>query len=160
MDEIRLPYKPNKTIFVMVVLFFGLCAAVLANVALANDRGLVLARVIELSPQNATIFYWALTGAAVLFVLLGIITLVKSITSNREIVITENTITLPKHNFSKIDVSVKLSDITNLTMQNIQGTKILNIEYLGGKISVSNRMLPNKQAFEGLVSQLQARTNS
>ncbi len=36
----------------------------MGNVALTDDRGLILNRIIEFSPQGATIFYWVVAIAA------------------------------------------------------------------------------------------------
>jgi len=79
--------------------------------------------------------------------------------SKPEIVITNESITSPKSGFSKQNVTVNFSDITGINMQTIQKTKILNIQHLGGKLSIPNSMLPSKALFEELVSQLQTRAN-
>lgn len=157
MNEICIPYKPNKILFLFVVAFFGACAGIMGNVAVTNDRGLILNGIFEFSPNSATIFYWIITGIALAFVTVGILALAKSVTTKREIVISETSLTSPKSGLSKINVTVSFSDITNVTLQTIQKTRILNIEYPGGKLSIPNSMLPNKQAFEELVSLLQTR---
>lgn len=160
MNEVCIPYKPNKTIFLSAVVFFGVCAGVMGNVAITNEKGLILNRIFEFSPQGATLFYWVITGTALMFVLVGLLALAKSVATKRQIVISETSITSPKSGFSKIDVTVNFSDITSVTLQTIQKTEILNIEYLGGKLSIPNSMLPNKQAFEKLISLLQAKVNA
>ncbi len=159
MSEVRIPYKPNKIIFLLAIAFFGVCAGIMGNVAASNDRGLILNGIIEFSPQGATIFYWVISFLALAFVLVGIFALVKSMFSKREIVITNDSITSPKSGFSKQNITVNFSDITGISMQTIQKTKILNIEYPGGKLSIPNSMLPSKASFEELVSQLQKRAN-
>ncbi|HAS6997775.1 TPA: hypothetical protein I7280_23385 [Vibrio parahaemolyticus] len=159
MNEVRIPYKPNKIVFILAIAFFAACAGFMGNIALTNDRGLILNRIIEFSPLGATNLYWAVTIAALSFVLVGTLALIKSMFSNREIVITNESISSPKSGFSKQDVTVNFSDITGVNMQTIQKTKILNIEHLGGRLSIPNSMLPNKASFEELVSQLQSRVN-
>lgn len=131
----------------------------MGNVALNNDRGLILNRVIELSQQSATIFYWVITFAALVFVLAGLMILITSLTSNREIIITASSITAPKNGFSKLSITVNYVDITNINTQIVQKTKILNIVHRNGKLSIANSILPNKAAFEELVSQLQIKVN-
>ena len=159
MNEVRIPYKPNKTVFLFAVAFFGVCAGVMGNVAITNDKGLLLNRIFEFSPQGATIFYGVIAGASLVFVLVGLLALVKSVTTKREIVISDTSLTSPKSGFSKIDVTVDFSDVTNVALQTVQKTKILNIDHPGGRLSIPNSMLPNKQAFEELVSLLQTRIN-
>jgi len=159
MNEVRIPYKPNKIIFILTIVFFGVCSVVMVNAAATNNRGLILNRIIEFSPQGATMFYWVIAAAALAFVLFGLLALVKSMKSKREIVITNDSITSPKSGFSKRSITVRFSDIIGIHMQTIQKTKVLKIEYQGGKLSIPNSMLPNKASFEELVSELRARTN-
>ena len=45
MNEVHIPYKPNKTIFVLSVAFFAACAGIMGNVAFTNDKGLTLNRI-------------------------------------------------------------------------------------------------------------------
>ncbi len=159
MNEVRIPYKPNKILFILAIGFFGACAGFMGNIAITNDRGLVLNRIFEFSTQGASIFYWVITVIALAFVLVGIIALIKSFTSKREIIISDTSITSPKSGFSKLDITVNFSDVTDVTIQTVQKTKILNIDHLDGRLSIPNSMLPNKQAFEELVSHIQVKLN-
>ena len=160
MNEIRIPYKPNKILFVLVVAFFGFCAAYIGNIAATNDRGLILNRIIEFSSQGATIFYWVMSILTLALAVVGIFALAISVFSNREIVITNSLITCPKGAISKKQTTVNFSDITGIYIQTIQKTRILNIEHIGGKLSIPNSMLPNNACFEQLISTLNARANS
>lgn len=159
MNEVRIPYKPKKIGLILGIAFFSVCAAITGNEAASNDRGLVLNRIIEFSPQSVTVFYWVITIISLAFVVLNIFLLVKSGLSKREIVITDDSITSPKSGLSNQLITVDFSDITDINIQTIQKTKILNIEYLGGKLSIPKDMLPSKASFEELVSQLQNRAN-
>jgi hypothetical protein len=160
MNEIRIPYKPNKILFIFVIVFFGAITGLGWHEAINNDRGLIL-NGIQLSQQQANVLYWFIAGSSLLFVLAGLCILVNSFTSNKEIVISNNAITLPKHGFSNTNITVNFSDITNLTLQSIKRTKILNIEYSGGKpLAITDSMLPNKKTFEELIYQLQSRVNT
>ena len=159
MNEIRIPYKPNKIVFLLAIGFFGACAGVMGYAANTNSKGLVISRIIEFSTQGATVFYWVIAGLALIFVLLGIYALARSATTQREIVISENSLKSPKNGFSKIDVTVNLSDVSSINIQTIQKTRILNIEYPDGTLSIPDSMLPSKQAFEELVSHVQDRVN-
>ena len=159
MNEVRIPYKPNTILFIFVILFFGACAGIAGNEAISNDRGLIL-NGINLSPQQATLFYWFIAGSSLLFVLAAVVTLVKGIGSNREIVISDHSITSPKNGLSNTDITVYFCDITNMRIVTVQTTKILTIDYSGGKsLSIPNSVLPNKQAFEELILQVQTRVN-
>ena len=101
MNEVRYPYKPKITVILLSMLFFVGCTLVLANVARTNDRGLILDKVIEFSPEGATIFYWVLTVASALFVLIAIMVIYTGLTTDKEIILTENDITAPRSGLSK-----------------------------------------------------------
>jgi hypothetical protein len=60
--------RPKWPTIVLCAGFFGLSAAVLGAKAANNDRGLIINHVIELGPEGATTFYWALTALSVGFV--------------------------------------------------------------------------------------------
>lgn len=159
MNELRIPYKPNKMIFITGIAFSGIGAGLMGYVAATNDRGLILNGILEFSPQGATIFYLVMAAAATAFVLIAFLALAKFAVSEREIVISEFSITAPKSGLSKLDITVNFSDITDISIQTIQKTKILNIDHTGGKLSIPNSMLPSEQAFDGLVSELQSKLN-
>ncbi len=157
MKAIRIPYKPDKMIFLLIVIAFSVCAGILGRVALTNKRGLVINHFFELSPTSASWFYGVLFSLALAFVLVGLMALVKSFFSKKVIVITETKLSSPRSFFSNHIVSVNFSQITAMDLRTIQRNKILHIEYNGGKLSIPQNMLPNQQAFKQLVSLIEAR---
>jgi len=160
MNEVRFPYKPKIVVFLLSILFSCVCMLVLGNIALTNDRGLILNQIIEFSVEGATIFYWCLTVASGLFVIFGILGLMSGLTTKKEIIITENEISAPKSGISKKIVSVKYSEITEMNIQSIQKQRFLHIFYQGGRLTIPQSMLPSKQAFEELVNLVSTRANS
>jgi len=58
---------------------------------------------------------------------------------------------------SNQDVTVQYSDISNITVQSVPGSKFLQIVHPGGKLSIPNSMLPNKAAFEELISTVETK---
>lgn len=159
MNTVRYPYKPKVVIFLFATVFFAGCALVLGNVAINNERGLILNRIFEFSAGAATVFYWCLTAASGLFIILGLMGLIFGLTSRKEIIITENGITAPKSGLSKKNISISFSDITNINIQSVQKQELLNIFYKDGKLTIPQSMLPNKQSFDELVNLLSVRVN-
>ena len=144
---------------IFVIVFFGACTFFMGNEAATNEQGLILNGIIEFSTKGATIFYWAIAASSLAFVVLGFLLLIISISSKREIVITEDSITSPKSGLSKQNITVHFSDITGMYIQTVNKTKILNIEHHYGKLSIASSMLPSKTQFDELVSLIQARVN-
>lgn len=157
MSEVRFPYKPKFVVLLLSISFFVGCSLILGNVALTNDRGLILNRMVEFSVGGATILYWWLAAASGLFVVIGAIALCFGLATKREVVFTKNGITSPKGGVSTKIISVKFSEITDVNIQSVQKQQFLNILHRGGKLTIPQSMLPNKQAFEELVSLVAAR---
>lgn len=159
MSEVRFPYKPKVILFILVVLFFSACTAVLGNIATTNDRGLILNKILEFSTGGATIFYWILTACAAVFVVLAIVGLISGLITKKEIVLTESTISAPKSGISKKVVTLQYSEISEVSMQTVQNQKFLNILHQDGKLSIPQSMLPNKNDFEKLVNLVASKVN-
>ena len=165
MNEVRFPYKPSKVPYIIGILLYGACTSIAGNEAISNngfiiDRGFILES-LNLSSQEATLFYGVIAGGSLLLVLKVAFFLVKLTTiSNREIVISNDSITLPKSVDSDINITVYFCEITNITLEAIHGTIFITINYSGGKkLIIGEGLLPNKQSFEELYLQLLSRTN-
>ncbi len=159
MTEVRFTYKPRITVFLFSGLFFVGCALVLAHIARTNDRGLVLNRIIEFSEEGASIFYWSLAAASGVFVVLATMALYSSLTLKREVILTEDRITAPKSGMSKKLVAIRFAEITDVNIQSVQSQKFLNIVHEGGKLTIPQSMLPNKEVFEELTGLVTEKVN-
>lgn len=159
MREVRFDYKLRAKIFLMAVAFFGVGAGVMANVAATNKQGLIINRIIDFSPQSATMVYWLVAAVSLAFVILAVYLMANGMLTKRVIVITDDSITSPKSGLSNQYITIRFSDIIDINIQTIQKSKIIIIDHPGGRLSISNSMLPNNASFEKLVYQLQARMN-
>ncbi|MGK6353688.1 hypothetical protein ACMGDH_00510 [Sphingomonas sp. DT-207] len=138
-------------------LFFAGCAATLGNTASGNDRGLILNGVITLSPDNATTFYWVLTGISGLFVLAALIGLVRAFGAMQEVVLDAHAITAPKSAFGNALSIVPLSTITDLQIMQIKSQRLLIIRHNAGKLTINRSMLPSHDDFDTLVTAIDER---
>ncbi len=152
MDNVKFEYKPNVVVISLSTLFFVACASGLGKIALTNDRGLLLNRIIELSTEGATILYWCLAVVSGVFVIIGAFALLSNLTTKKEIVLTKSEILSPKSGISKKIVAIMYSQITDVNIQSVQKQRFLNIVYPKGKLSIPQSMLANEQAFEELTS--------
>jgi hypothetical protein len=123
MNEIRIPYKVNKIIFILAIVIFGVGAVYMGDIAITNSRGLIVNRILEFSTQGATIIYWVMAGVSSAIAIVGGFGLIKSFVSKREIVISSNSITSPKNGFSKIDVTVNFQILQRLLCKSFKRTK-------------------------------------
>ncbi|QMU61665.1 MAG: hypothetical protein GKR92_08135 [Gammaproteobacteria bacterium] len=160
MSKIKHPYKPNPLTFIFITLFFGGCAAILSKVASSNTQGLILNRFVEFSAINATIFYWCLTAAATIFVVIGLLGIYSALTSKNEIILMETGFSAPKSLIGNTIVAVHYSDITHLAPISVKGQRMLKIEHTNGNIAIQQSALPNKQAYDEVVNTITTKTQS
>ena len=148
--SLEYPYRPNLWKALAGIAFFGVCAASMGYAATTNDRGLILDGVFTFSPAGATVFYWCIAVAAVLFVLLAVYTLVASSANPGVVRLTATELSMPSRGFVGKPTSVALSDLLQISVQTVSKQRLLIVAHRAGKLSVAQSMLPSAEAFEKL----------
>lgn len=151
------PYKFKASVALMGLLFFGFCAFVFSYLALHNDRGLVINRIIQLETGGATIVYWLLFVLAMPFILLSFLILWKGLSNKREILLNDHGITAPKKGLSQKNLTIPYQEISELIIEECQAQYCLKIISNTQKLSIPAIMLPSKVEFEDLVAELNRR---
>lgn len=151
------PYKQKRWLGPLVIAFFGAAAYVLYQQAQSGRHGLVIQRFIELSPQEATYFHWALFGAAVLFVVLGVWVLLLSFARPRHVALAPEALVAPRSAASRKYVQIPYDCIETLHVQEVHGQRFLHVHHLGGRLSLVQSLLPSKDAFDELCRMLAVR---
>src|SRR5258708_29914814 len=103
--ERQFDYRPKWTVIILCALFFGACALVLGAKANANDRGLIINGIIELSAGGATVFYWVLAALSIGFVVIAGFFAIVLLTIHQRITLTNTSITIPRSRWSSEEVS-------------------------------------------------------
>jgi hypothetical protein len=148
MDTLEYRYKPKPWVMLATMLFFAAAGAFLAMEAFTNERGLVIQRIIHLSPQGATITYWCLAGICALFAIVGLAGFIAGLVSRQYLRLTMTEISAPKFAWSRTHTIVRLKEITDISVQSVQNQRFLNLRYPGGKLSITQSFLPTPAAFE------------
>jgi len=151
MEPLTYPYKPKVIKTIVISIFLGALAAFMGYTAITNDQGLILNGVIRMGPMGASIFFWVLTLIMVFGLAAATLGLIKGRNSEKQIVLTDTTISAPKSALNDQVVTVSYDDILNLTTQNVNGQHFVNIHHPGGKLVIPHAMLPNKATFDELV---------
>lgn len=157
MSNIRYPYKPKLFLVIGCMLFFGVGSYFFGQIAIENDRGLILYRIIELSSTGATIFLWVMTAILALLSVLGVVFLFKGIRSKNELILTDQYIQAPKSAISNKIVTVQFKNIKEITEQKVKKDLLLHIVHDGGKLTVVSCVLPKKEDFEHVKSHIVSR---
>lgn len=150
MNEVKFPYKPNLIVFILSSFVMSSIAVGVGYIAKTNEQGLILNRIIEFSRDGATIFYWGLSVACGVLAIFGVMAVVGSLTSKKEIIISNNIISAPKSGISKKIITINLGEVTDVNIQSVQKQKFLNIVHPNQKLTIPQSMLPSKKIFEEL----------
>jgi hypothetical protein len=159
-NVLEYPYKPKPWVMLAVALLFAVIGIFFAMEALTNERGLVLQRLIHLSPRGATVFYWCLTAACLVFTLAGLAGFASGVLSKRTLRLTGTDISAPRYGWSRAQTVVRLAEITAIGVESIHNQRFLNIDHRGGRLSVCASFLPSKAAFEELHHAIVARARA
>lgn len=148
-------YRPNLTVFVLSTLFFAGVAAILTRAALTNNQGALINGLIELSVDQATIFYWTLAACGFGFVLLGLVGIGVHFRSEKsQLVIHDDHLDIPPLLFHRRH-RVHFRDVRAIKWYDIAGTRIFEMHTSAGKVGVSNRLFRNRQEFEEACAHLE-----
>ena len=96
-------YKPKWTNIILVAVFFGLCAVALGAKAAGNDCGVVINRIIELGPDGATAFYWALCASSVAFVAVAAFLTYHRVAPRQRLTFGPTALTVPTSRWSALE---------------------------------------------------------
>lgn len=149
-DQLEYPYQPSIKMLALVVIGFAATGMFLANIANTNDQGLIIDRAIELSPHNATIFYWVLASLAGGFVAMGLLAMLELTFASEKPVLrlTRDEVIIPPYMFRRDPRNILYRDITGLSVRDVGRQQFLYIHYGDRKKAPINReWLPDKAAY-------------
>jgi hypothetical protein len=157
MNTLSYEYKTKWWVGPAVILFFGSAAFFFMEKATHSYRGLVISRIIELSPRSAGYFYWLLFAFSMGLVVLGFLALAMSFRSARHVRLDEGMMIAPRNGLSNAEIAVPYKDITGLKIQEIQRQRFLHIEHRAGKLTLVQSQLPSRADFDEICSVLASR---
>lgn len=153
-------YKPRWTLIVFCAVFFGLWAVILGAKAHGNDRGVIINRVLQLSPSGATTFYWVLCACSVGFVAIAAFLACHRLTFRQRIAFGPTALLVPASRWSSEEKQVGYRDIEALSIAQVSGQRFLYVTHSGGKYAITASMLPSKAAFEEVCELLAAKVRA
>jgi len=150
-------YKPRWTLIVFCAVFFGLVAVSLGAKAHGNDRGVIINRVIKLSPSGATTFYWVLCACSVGFVAIAAFLACHHLIFHQRIAFGATALLVPVSRWSSAEQQIGYWDIQALSKTQVSGQRFLSVTHSGGTYVLTASMLPSKAAFEEVCELLAAK---
>lgn len=148
MTTLSYDYKPKAWIMLLAVVFFGICTVVIGNMAINNDRGLILNRLFEFSQSGAAVFYWILTICCVGLTLAGIWGVLNSFGTPKQVVLSEASITAPKSAVSNVIIEIPYAEVFDIVDQKVQKQVFLVVHGQNTKITIAKSALADNEEFE------------
>jgi hypothetical protein len=131
------------------IFLFGGAAIVLRQTASTNDRGLILDG-LAFSVTEATYIYWLLCAASVCFVLAFIGLAIARRHGPQWIRLTDRSIILPPHNWSRTQTEIPYSAITALQIRTVRRLRFLTLVHQTGKSVILSSKLRSAGEFDRL----------
>ena len=150
-------YKPSWLIILLCGGMFGLAAGFFGVRANSNDRRLIINRVIELSENGATIFYWVFCFLSLCFVAITIALIVHRLKFRQRVAFTQTGIIVPVSRWSAGENLIEYKNISALSESRVSGQTFLYLFHSGGKYIINRSMLPSKQIYREIIELLEQR---
>lgn len=130
MNELKFNYIANIKSYILPILFsLGGCF-LFALKALNNVDKFTINKIVTLSKNNSTILLWILFRFSLIFFILFIYALFKTIKNKNDgtgIIITDSNISVPTNGFSKKNVLIQFDSITEIYTENFNNSPCLII---------------------------------
>lgn len=150
-------YRARVGLILAIVVFFGLCAVVIANSAM-NVNGPVRIRGLgTFSEASAPTVLWIMAALCVGFVAAGILAAVRSGDDCRLIQLDSNAIIAPRSAISRKVMHLAWADITGVEVKSMSGQTTMSLHTKDTKLVIAKNGLKNAAAFDDLVAEVQAR---
>ncbi len=156
-------YRPRIRTLLLAIVFFGLGALFLVHLGETNAQGLLIDGAIELSPENATRFYYVMAALAGVFVVLGSLGIAELVFSPEKPVLrlTPDEIIIPPFLFRREARIIRYRDITKLSWQRVGTQKIMTIRHGDRKrADLNSAWFANEASYQQVVLFICARTGT
>lgn len=139
----EIPYRPSLGKPLLAMVFFGVCAVIMAHEAQTNDRGVVLNGLVELSTSGATVFYWVICGLSLGLVATALFFGLPQLLIPRRIVLEPDAITIPGWGFSRKHYRIPREEVRGVHLSSYQKIRMLKIIHVGGSKTINSSMMPH-----------------
>ena len=160
MEPISFPYRARLGLILAVVVFFGLCAAVILSEALNPDGPVRLRGLGTFSEASAPTVLWILVALCLCFVAAGLLAALRSREDCRVIRVESDGIEAPRSLVSRKVVRLAWDDITAADITTVQRQTTMTLRAPDDKLVIAQNGMQNPAAFGTLVDIVRARMAS
>jgi hypothetical protein len=140
------PYRIRWRSLLPVFVFFGGGGVFMSYVASTNQKGLRLFRVIELDPEDASVFKWLIAAGCFAFVALGVVLALQRLFWPMRIVFTPEGIIVPRRQLSWSEILIPYSEIRRVGMYRAQSHDHVELFRSEGRYVINGMRLQSTAA--------------
>ncbi len=116
-------YKISKTQLIILVIIVSALPLLLAYIATDNQKGLRLFRIVTLSPNDATLFYWCIAILCALVALATFFLVFTSLRHPKQVELYATHANLPKASMFGGQLNIPYESITNISRKKLSETQ-------------------------------------
>ncbi|MEJ2227913.1 MAG: hypothetical protein P8Y67_06695 [Alphaproteobacteria bacterium] len=150
MRTLQYSYKLDKWEMLATIVLAGGFSWGFFHLSQTNTSGIIFYHFIELSPDQASIFYlmWAIMFG--LGAIVGLLAILRSIKSPKHVTLTETQLIVPNSGFFGKLNAVNVSDIQRLRLVTIRRHRYLYVYHTGGKLWINENFFVYETEFDKL----------
>ena len=146
---------------ILVLFVIGLTLGLfMVHAAQTNAEKLVVNGVIELSVNQATVFFWAMSAFMFGLVFLSIMGLIQRIKGTNRIVLTSNGLWLPGPIWSGGEKFHEFSSIKSMKIVSVYKSTVLQAKTRDSKFAIASQNFSSSDEFEKVVAMIQQGVNA
>lgn len=153
-------YRVPKKIGFLLLFFFGFAGVTSIPKALHNDKPLRIKNLITLSPEIADWFWILFVCMCLVFVVLGLVIIIKSFQDPNYVIVEDEQISFPKKPISNNIITLKYNEIHKVKLENIGKQHTLSLFTDYGKCVLSSQSFDNIDKFNEVVAFIENKVNS
>jgi hypothetical protein len=153
-------YNISKTQLIVMVIIASALPFLLASIATDNQKGLRLFRIVTLSPNDATLFYWGMAILCAFAALATIFMVFTSLRHPKKVELYATHANLPKASMFGGQLSIPYDLITNISQKRLSATQeMVVIKSALGESRLLASHFKGVLGYEDFLSALSAKTS-
>jgi hypothetical protein len=145
---------------ILLLFFIGLLLGIfMAHEAQTNTKQLLINGLIELSVEQAVVFFWAIAAIMLGMVLLSFAAVFQRLRGSNRLTITGEGLLMPGPVWSPRERFYPFSSIESLKLVSVYKSKILQVKAKKARFAIASQNVASPEEFETIVALLQQRVS-
>jgi hypothetical protein len=140
-------YNPRWNKMLLGIVMFGICAVFMAYKASHNREGVIIDEIIHLGPSGAAVFYWVIAVFSTLFLVAGLLLLLRRVANPQILEFKEDALMLPQGLLQPLVTRIQYSDVTSVSESKVSGQTFLCLIARNRRFCIYAALLPDRESY-------------